>query len=1219
MKWVMKTLVLGAVLLFGVLAPAAEGEMVDFPAGSLIVPMDSCWQPNGDGAMNYSFRLAGCDAGVDDRGIFQAYGLVIELLRRGCPVAWVIRPDKADRQELDFIIDGRRDGIPSAPVSRLAGADSTPLDPPARTVRWIEGGHARIENFAAHVVDYRGGPFVIHRQDLDENARSVVAAFAGVKVHRAEAPFSAPVAKLLQPMSGEVAVLGDGNRAMLHNFLRGAGLVEGESLALPAVPPSLLADRPLDGERFSLVWAPHWDHRDEGLALGSGRQKVVDHLRQFLVDGNSAFLGCAAVGSLEGLEDLINPARNIGSAAPAGAQGWLAEGLLTPAGAEDERPALGLLEEGDGRSAESLVYGGPAAFLAQCAGWEFRPSGGRIGRFRPRPPPSSAGYNGTVTRLVHDADDPAVAQAGFDFLIGGRLFGGPDHGVAGYLAGHDHLRCRTDYSLLPQEPGNELVLSLDFDGVLPAASTISLRVEHDGNPEPLIAQFRVDGGGLRSGDDARLMIDLDHIVLDRRDGRTTAGNLLITNLDATPRTVTGILIDWSGCADDGGNNPAGCGDSFRLLIGPDSTPFAGRKNVTLPGRWTLASMNPGGKEMREASLGPLASFSTCAPDWRHSNTCGARFVYNALLGLQRPSQKKFAIRAAPALDDGLLVVGSFQRPGHQGRLQAYDLREAGNRPLWDAQEAMPPAGIGNPAVPSAANPSRYLFTAAGGDRLPFEAAAVDDSSSFLHRAMGLATVPETRAWINTLRGRTGATPAHPSGTAERSHRLGGIRESTPAVVGGMPLLPEARHRDRLVYVGADDGMLHAFQAGSWDSSTGYTPGNGREVWAFLPSSLLPYLKYQDLTDPTASSAVAVSGAPAVVDVLLPVAGGQYGETREWRTILVGTANIAFHRSGVCFALDITDPYDPRVLWEREFPVATNLGWSRGAAIGLVQDGGRITQRVFLSAGYRDRLDSEGQPARDGGNYGIHALALDLFTGEMVWQFRRGYDRSANLAGPPAIPALLDHDDNGSVDFLVFGDLDGRLWVLNARDGTSVRRVGETDQPVFPQPEANGRIPDLGPIENGVALVGDLVIFGTGGSEFAGGETSPLVHGVRIDRSGLVAEIWVAGSKNTGSRDFLEAGEKIQGSPVVDSKGRVYLTTSQDLAGEGPAGRIRILDLEGRLLASSPTGEMTSGGMAVADGVAVATDAAGESYILGTPSPDRETGGVKVKVFSWRLR
>lgn len=97
-------------------------------------------------------------------------------------------------------------------------------------------------------------------------------------------------------------------------------------------------------------------------------------------------------------------------------------------------------------------------------------------------------------------------------------------------------------------------------------------------------------------------------------------------------------------------------------------------------------------------------------------------------------------------------------------------------------------------------------------------------------------------------------------------RLGDIVHSSPAVVGRPTenyhliyndrtyekFLKRYLHRRQVVYVGANDGMLHAFNGGFWDPGTrsldtardGRTEFElGQELWAYVPYNLLPHLKW----------------------------------------------------------------------------------------------------------------------------------------------------------------------------------------------------------------------------------------------------------------------------------------------------------------------------------------------------------------------------------------
>lgn len=130
-------------------------------------------------------------------------------------------------------------------------------------------------------------------------------------------------------------------------------------------------------------------------------------------------------------------------------------------------------------------------------------------------------------------------------------------------------------------------------------------------------------------------------------------------------------------------------------------------------------------------------------------------------------------------------------------------------------------------------------------------------------------------------------------------------------------------RKKMVYVGANDGMLHAFVVGVWDNNTStwvYDPSHttygsqiGKEIWAYVPSNLLAELKNLAKPDYGHPSACAhrtmVDLSPAAWDVFIDHDGDG---NREWRTVLVGG-----ERGGgdVYFAVDVTDPDNPKVLWE----------------------------------------------------------------------------------------------------------------------------------------------------------------------------------------------------------------------------------------------------------------------------------------------------------------
>ena len=182
-------------------------------------------------------------------------------------------------------------------------------------------------------------------------------------------------------------------------------------------------------------------------------------------------------------------------------------------------------------------------------------------------------------------------------------------------------------------------------------------------------------------------------------------------------------------------------------------------------------------------------------------------------------------------------------------------------------------------------------------------------------------------------------------------KLGDIIHSAPVVVGAPPdrfdfiyhdqsyyaYYQHYRNREDVVYVGANDGMLHAFSAGkvnATSTSTQYLEVNntklGSELWAFIPEDLLPHLKW--LADPNYTHVDYVDLTPKVFDakIFTPdsvhingwgtvlVCGLRFGGKYIW-TYKCMNKSPAKNFYPCYFAIDITDPRNPHLLWERTIP------------------------------------------------------------------------------------------------------------------------------------------------------------------------------------------------------------------------------------------------------------------------------------------------------------
>jgi len=143
-----------------------------------------------------------------------------------------------------------------------------------------------------------------------------------------------------------------------------------------------------------------------------------------------------------------------------------------------------------------------------------------------------------------------------------------------------------------------------------------------------------------------------------------------------------------------------------------------------------------------------------------------------------------------------------------------------------------------------------------------------------------------------------------------------------------------RNRRNLVLVGANDGMIHAFNAGRFVPNNDPTSNNkgsmdamgetlGKELWAYVPKNLLPHLQwlpktnychvyYQDLKIKITDVQVFASDAthPDGWGTIL-IAGMRFGGYPY--TIGANTYRSAY----VC--IDITDPDNPAPMWEVNAP------------------------------------------------------------------------------------------------------------------------------------------------------------------------------------------------------------------------------------------------------------------------------------------------------------
>lgn len=235
----------------------------------------------------------------------------------------------------------------------------------------------------------------------------------------------------------------------------------------------------------------------------------------------------------------------------------------------------------------------------------------------------------------------------------------------------------------------------------------------------------------------------------------------------------------------------------------------------------------------------------------------------------------------------------------------------------------------------------------------------------------------------------------------------------------------ADSRRPMVYVGANDGMLHAFDAETGD-----------ELWAYVPTMVIPNL-YQ-LADKSYATRhrFYVDASPMAGDVKIGT---------EWRTILVG--GLGAGGRGY-YALDITDPLNPKALWEF---TNDNLGLSYGRPeIAKLADG---TWVVIVPSGYNNTGPGDGQG---------RLFILDAGTGTLKTSIVASDAANTGPAstGLAHIRAWVDQADvDNTVQRVYAGDNAGNVWrfEVNTSPPKVVRLAtlqGSTGQaqPVTARPE-----------------------------------------------------------------------------------------------------------------------------------------------------------------------
>ncbi len=387
--------------------------------------------------------------------------------------------------------------------------------------------------------------------------------------------------------------------------------------------------------------------------------------------------------------------------------------------------------------------------------------------------------------------------------------------------------------------------------------------------------------------------------------------------------------------------------------------------------------------------------------------------------------------------DNLAFTSSFNSGAWFGELQAFaiDLQTGAlaGTPQWSAQARLDAKPL----------PNRLVASFDGASGVPFTATGLGSKSARLNSPETPPGPSDHAAVIAYLRGDRsgegdGSSAAQPY--RSRPHLLGDIVDAEPVYVPA----PRASYTDagysaykggsaasrrKMVYQGANDGMLHAFDAGS-----------GEELWAYVPGALIdaPLSASQGGTSALVGLTQRslfmhrffVNGTPTATDVDLSntALNQPTPPAPDWATVLVG--GLAKGGRGY-YALKVTDPLASsdaevaaKLMWE--FPNANTdaatrsaIGFSYGSPLNVkTRAAGWVT---MLTSGYNNGSDTGG----DGSGY---LFVLNTANGQVIRQLRTGAGTSSNPSGLARISAFLTSPgSDDTVDFVYGGDLQGNVW------------------------------------------------------------------------------------------------------------------------------------------------------------------------------------------------
>ncbi len=292
---------------------------------------------------------------------------------------------------------------------------------------------------------------------------------------------------------------------------------------------------------------------------------------------------------------------------------------------------------------------------------------------------------------------------------------------------------------------------------------------------------------------------------------------------------------------------------------------------------------------------------------------------------------------------------------------------------------------------------------------------ISDTAKLIKFIRGYYVSDFTKSEGRNMDAILGDNDSHPE--IDEQWKLGDILHSNPIIIGipnmyytyasYQEFVTNHRDRDLVTYFMTNDGMLHSFKLASYENKR-YRPLNKPiELWAYIPQAVLGRLK--DLTNPTHTY---------ITDGLIRAIDVYDSDNEEWKTVLLGLLG----KGGESiFAIDITNPEQPKFLWEinkyTNASVINNIGTTISSpALGKL---GNDWVAVFGS-GYSENF-IENFTSKN-----AYLTVIDILTGSVDKQIKVS-DKVGNVLTNITSKRNVK---TGNIDTIYFGDYYGVLWRID---------------------------------------------------------------------------------------------------------------------------------------------------------------------------------------------